>query len=69
MRLLTVSTLRHTILRRSKNKQLLMSLVEELSKVAHSAKSNFINYIGVKIKNGSFQLSFLKELKEADLLM
>jgi hypothetical protein len=46
-----------------------MSLVEELSKVAHSAKSNFINYIGVKIKNGSFPLSFLKELKEADLLM
>jgi len=46
-----------------------MSLVEELSKVAHSAKSNLINYIGVKIKNGSFPLSFLKELKEADLLM
>lgn len=46
-----------------------MSLVEEISKVAHSAKGNLINYIGLKIKNGAFPLTFLKQLKEADSLM
>jgi len=46
-----------------------MSLVEELSKIAHSAKPNFINYIDIKIKSGAFPLNFLKQLKEADSIL
>lgn len=46
-----------------------MSFVEQLSKNASTAKGNLIEYIGTKILSGSFPLSFLKQLKEADTIL
>jgi len=46
-----------------------MSLVEELSKTAHTAKGNFIDFIGNKILSYTFPLSFLKQLREADSIL
>ena len=46
-----------------------MSLVEQLSKVAFSAKANVLTYIGNRLKGGIFPLNFIKQLKEADSIL
>lgn len=65
IKMITIPYLKNVILRNSKNKVRLLSIIEEISKIKQSPAS-YNAYIKAKISEGTFPKSYLHCLKEID---
>lgn len=65
IKMITIPYLKNVILRNSKNKNRIMSIIDEISKIKQSP-SSCQAYIKAKISEGTFPKSYLHCLKEID---
>lgn len=68
IRLIAVSNLKNVLLRNSKNRGKLLSIIESISKITQSSHS-CINFIKAKMGEGAFPRNYQQCLKDIDLVI
>jgi hypothetical protein len=68
IKMVALPSLKHAVVRRSRNPGRLMGLCEDVGKIAESTKNSLAGYIKERILEGSFPRSFLIHLKEIDMI-